>query len=163
MKMDLNYLKKLIKMLDSSNLAEIEIEEEGTKIRLSKPRPKISQPLPAVQIPSFIEPNLQSIKTQDVKVEVKSEEKKEESKKSLNTVEIRSPMVGTFYAAPAPDADPYVKIGSDIRPGTVVCIIEAMKLMNEIESEVTGKIIDILVKNGQAVEYDQPLFLVEKK
>lgn len=150
-------------MLDSSNLAEIEIEEEGSKIRLSKPRLKISQNIPAVQLPHLFDPNVQSSKPQETKVEAKTDEKKEEPKKSQNIVEIRSPMVGTFYAAPSPDSDPYVKIGSDIRPGTTVCIIEAMKLMNEIESEVSGKIVEICVNNGQAVEYDHLLFLVEKK
>jgi acetyl-CoA carboxylase biotin carboxyl carrier protein len=71
-------------------------------------------------------------------------------------------MVGTFYKAPSPEAEPYVNIGSEIKQGMVLCIIEAMKLMNEIESEISGKIVKILVENGQAVEYDQPLFLVEK-
>ena len=159
--MDLNYLKKLIKMLDSSNLAEIEIEEEGTKIKLSKPRPKISQNIPTVQLPNYFEQNLAVNKPQEIKPEQKTEEKKEEKKKDL--LEIRSPMVGTFYAAPSPDADAYVKVGSEIKPGNTVCIIEAMKLMNEIESEVSGKIVEICVKNGQAVEYDHLLFLVEKK
>ena len=159
--MDLNYLKKLIKMLDSSNLAEIEIEEEGTKIKLSKPRPKISQNIPTVQLPNYFEQNLAVNKPQEIKPEQKTEEKKEEKKKDL--LEIRSPMVGTFYAAPSPDADAYVKVGSEIKAGNTVCIIEAMKLMNEIESEVSGKIVEICVKNGQAVEYDHLLFLVEKK
>ena len=163
MKMDLNYLKKLVKMLDSSNLAEMEIEEEGLKIRLSKPRPKISQNIPTVTLPNFIEHNSPAPKIQETPAEKKAEEKKAESKKPENLLEIRSPMVGTFYAAPSPDADSYVKVGSEIRPGTTVCIIEAMKLMNEIESEVSGKIAEICVKNGQAVEYDHLLFLVEKK
>ena len=161
MKMDLNYLKKLIKMLDSSNLAEIEIEEEGTKIKLSKPRPKISQNIPNIQLPNYFDQNLAVNKPQEIKAEQKTEEKKEEKKKDL--LEIRSPMVGTFYAAPSPDADAYVKVGSEIKQGNTVCIIEAMKLMNEIESEVSGKIVEICVKNGQAVEYDHLLFLVEKK
>ena len=79
-----------------------------------------------------------------------------------NTVEILSPMVGTFYRAPAPDSDPYVREDEIIKPGQILCIIEAMKLMNEIEAEISGKIIKILVENGQPVEYNQPLFLVEK-
>lgn len=163
MKMDLNYLKKMIKMLDSSNLAEIEIEEEGTKIKLSKPRPKISQNIPAVQIPNYYDPNLSAPKPQEATIEQKTEEVKEEPIKRDDLLEIRSPMVGTFYSAPSPDADAYVKVGSEIKPGNTVCIIEAMKLMNEIESEVSGKIVEICVKNGQAVEYDHLLFLVEKK
>ena len=76
--------------------------------------------------------------------------------------EIKSPIVGTFYEAPAPDAAPFVEVGSIIQPGTVLCIVEAMKLMNEIESDVSGKIAKIIAKNGQPVEYGQTLFLVEK-
>jgi len=160
MKMDLNYLKKLIKLLDSSDLAEMEIEEEGSKIRLSKPRPKISQNIPAGQLPNYFEQNLSA--TQQSKTAQK-DEKKEDIKKSENIVEVRSPMVGTFYSSPSPDAAPYVKIGSEIKAGSTICIIEAMKLMNEIESEVTGKVVKILTENGKAVEFDQVLFLIEKK
>ena len=159
--MDINYIKKLIKMLDSSNLAELEIEEEGTKIRLSKPRPKVFQNFSSVPT----QPSSENIGTTITSptpstVETKIEEKEEAL--PTNIVEVRSPMVGTFYRAPAPDAKPYVNVGSYVKVGTVLCIIEAMKLMNEIESEVEGKIYKILVENGQAVEYDQPLFLIEK-
>ena len=80
---------------------------------------------------------------------------------SANLHEIRSPIVGTFYRAPAPDADSYVQVGSVVSPGSVLCIVEAMKLMNEIESDVSGKIVKILVENGKPVEYNQPLFLIE--
>jgi acetyl-CoA carboxylase biotin carboxyl carrier protein len=164
MKMDLNYLKKLIKMLDTSELAEIEIEEEGTKIRLSKPRPKISQNIPTVQLPNYFEQNLAgNQQSNTAKSEQNKEEKKEDITPSENIVEVRSPMVGTFYRSPSPDADPYVKIGTEVNPGNTICIIEAMKLMNEIESEVSGKVVKILVENGQAVEFDQLLFLIEKK
>jgi len=158
MKMDLNYLKKLIKMLDTSNLAEMEIEEEGTKIKLSKPRPKITAgyPLPATmtidntQSQSNSKPEVKE--TFEVKTEVLNE----------NHIEIKSPMVGTYYMSPSPDAEAYVQVGSIVKEGSVLCIIEAMKLMNEIESEYNGKILKILVENGTAVEYDQPLFLLEK-
>jgi acetyl-CoA carboxylase biotin carboxyl carrier protein len=164
MKMDLNYLKKLIKMLDTSDLAEIEIEEEGSKIRLSKPRPKISQNIPTVQLPNYFEQNLaNSQQSSEAKDEQKKEEKKEDITPSENIMEVRSPMVGTFYRSPSPDADPYVNIGSEIKSGNTICIIEAMKLMNEIESEVSGKVVKILAENGQAVEFDQVLFLIEKK
>jgi acetyl-CoA carboxylase biotin carboxyl carrier protein len=163
MKMDLNYVKKLIKMLDSSDLAEIEIEEEGSKIRLSKPRPKISQNIPTVHIPNYFDQGLASQQSQQAQNEKNTDAKKEEAALSENVVEVRSPMVGTFYRSPSPDADPYVQIGSDIKAGNTICIIEAMKLMNEIESEVTGKVVKILAENGQAVEFDQVLFLVEKK
>jgi acetyl-CoA carboxylase biotin carboxyl carrier protein len=85
----------------------------------------------------------------------------EQAEVSSKKEEIRSPMVGTFYRAPAPDTDPYVQIGDRIGPGKVLCIVEAMKLMNEIEAEITGKIVEIMVDDSQPVEYNQPLFLVE--
>jgi len=162
MKMDLNYLKKLIKLLDTSNLAEIEIEEEGTKIKLSKPRPKMYHGGSSSQMASST-PMVQMIENnppQNIPTPVKSEIIVEESK-SDNLYEVKSPMVGTFYTSPAPDSDPYVKIGTEVRPGSVICIIEAMKLMNEIESDVQGKIMKILVQNAQAVEFNQTLFLIE--
>lgn len=160
MEIDLNYLKKLIKLLDSSNLAELEIEEQGSKIRLSKPRPKIT----GMMAPSNMQMMPMASSSSDdtsISIEKKSDAKPVEAK-SENTYEVRSPMVGTFYRAPSPDADSYVQVGSTVGEGTVLCIIEAMKLMNEIESEASGKIVKILVENGQPVEYNQPLFLVEK-
>ena len=160
MKMDLNYLKKLIKMLDSSELSEIEIEEEGTKIRLSKPRPKVinipSMQLPMTQSVQNFETNIQPPAKEEKKPEIQKEKEKEE-----NYYEVKSPMVGTFYTAPSPDADSYVKVGNSVKQGNVLCIIEAMKLMNEIESEVSGKIVKIMVENAQAVEFNQTLFLIE--
>lgn len=158
--MDINYLKKLIKMLDESGLSELDIEEEGKKLHLAKPRPKISALYNSTGFPiqsgSDNVPNLN-------KAIVKEEKKEEELVVSDKIVEIKSPMVGTFYRAPSPEANNYVEIGSNIKEGDIICIIEAMKLMNEIESDISGKIVKILVENGQAVEYDQPLFLIEKK
>ena len=163
MKMDLNYIKKLIKILDTSNISEIEIEEEGTKLKLSKPKPKITAGYsPVNMVPA------QNMVTQDIIQAGNSAESvtKNESKpaepKSDNLFEVKSPMVGTFYRSPSPDADAYVSVGNDVSPGTVLCIIEAMKLMNEIKSEISGKIVKILVENAQPVEYNQPLFLIEK-
>lgn len=163
MKMDLNYLKKLIKILDTSNVAEIEIEEEGTRIKLSKPKPKTASNLSAQNIFPLqnkipAENLLQDSSAGTVKVDIT----KKESIQGENIYEVKSPMVGTFYRAPSPEADAYVSVGSNVSAGTVLCIIEAMKLMNEIESEVSGKISKILVENGQPVEYNQPLFLIEK-
>ena len=155
--MDLNYVKKLIKMLDSSDLAEIEIEEEGSKIRLSKPRPKISQTIPTVHLPNYFDQGV-SQKPLTGEEASKTDIKKDEAALSENVVEVRSPMVGTFYRSPSPDADPYVKIGSEIKAGNTICIIEAMKLMNEIESEYDGEVVKILVNNEEMVEFGQPLF-----
>ncbi len=162
MKMDLNYLKKIIKLLDSSDVAELEIEEEGTKLRLSKPRPKIT----AASAPMTIAPqHYQQQATQEAVVKPAEDSSKElttDEPKNENIYEVKSPMVGTFYRAPSPDADPYVAVGSSVSPGAVLCIIEAMKLMNEIESEISGKVVKILVENAQPVEYNQPLFQIEK-
>jgi acetyl-CoA carboxylase biotin carboxyl carrier protein len=156
MKMDLKYLQKVIKMLDSSELAEIEIEEEGTKLRLSKPRPKVFSGMTQMVAQPQAAPLQQAAPAVTVSTE------KTEEKLGENLYEVRSPMVGTFYRTPSPDADPYVKPGDSVKTGDVICIIEAMKLMNEIESEVSGKVVKILVENGTAVEYDQPLMLIEK-
>jgi len=164
MEIDLNYLKKLIKLLDSSNLAELEIEEQGSKIRLSKPRPKFTGMMaPMQQMPAAapMETTAEITASNEKKAEVKAAADAAAAV-TANSYEVRSPMVGTFYRAPSPDAESYVQVGSSVHEGSVLCIIEAMKLMNEIESEVSGKIIKVLVENGQPVEYNQPLFLVEK-
>jgi acetyl-CoA carboxylase biotin carboxyl carrier protein len=156
--MDLKYLQKLVKLLDSSDLAELEIEEEGTKIRLSKPRPKIITAMthaPAVAAVNTAMPQA------DNQPESKTESKTADIPKE-NLYEVRSPMVGTFYRSPSPDSDAYTDTGKHVKAGDTICIIEAMKLMNEIESEVSGKVVKILVENATAVEYDQPLMLIEK-
>jgi len=158
--MDLKYLQKVIKMLDSSNLAEIEIEEEGTKLKLSKPRPKMFAGA-AQFVPHTQETTVHTTHASAPASDVKPAEKKEEAP-NANLYEVRSPMVGTFYKSPSPDAEAYVKPGDSVKAGSVICIIEAMKLMNEIESEVSGKVVKLLVENGTAVEYDQPLMLIEK-
>lgn len=162
--MDLNYLKKLIKIIDTSNISEIEIEEEGKKIRLSKPKFELPVNMPLASNAFTGTPVVSSI-TENTEKNIspeKSEEKISDSVSSENLIEVKSPMVGTFYRAPAPEADAYVNVGSLVSPGSILCIIEAMKLMNEIESEVSGKIVKILVENAQPVEYNQPLFLIEK-
>ena len=150
-------------MLDESGLSKIEIIEDGKELRLSKPVTKVSAPtISAYPMPFGAGVPVPVQASEEVKKAEEKEEKKGEVVLSENTVEIKSPMVGVFYKAPSPEADAYVKEGSVIKEGDVVCIIEAMKLMNEIESEVSGKIVKILVENGTAVEFDQPLFLVEK-
>ncbi|MGB9664139.1 MAG: acetyl-CoA carboxylase biotin carboxyl carrier protein [Ignavibacteria bacterium] len=166
--MDLNYLKKLLKIVDDSGVDEVEIEEEGTKIRIKKsPTYKENSqnvfpfPFPQnfqvpVQAP-VTQPTVQSQTPSVVEEKKVIEEKKAEKKYH----EIKSPIVGTFYRAPSPDAEPYVKVGDVVQVGQVLCIVEAMKLMNEIESDVNGKIVQILVENAQPVEYGQTLFLIE--
>lgn len=156
MKTDLNYVKKLIKLLNSNNVNEIELEEEGVRIKVVKGLAG-SQPQQLVSLPSQIQP------AAPVQVEKPPAEKKElaEAPPTKLLVDVHSPIVGTFYRAPSPNADPYVQVGQNVSVGTVLCIIEAMKLMNEIESEVNGKIVEICVENGQPVEYNQLLFRIE--
>jgi acetyl-CoA carboxylase biotin carboxyl carrier protein len=163
MKTDLNYIKKLIKILENSGINELEIEEEGTKVRVLKSKPTDNQ---APQIVSYAAPpqyQQQPASTPQVSEIsaplLKTEAKKEEAGTKL--LEIRSPIVGTFYRAPSPNADPYVQVGSQVSKGAVLCIIEAMKLMNEIESDHSGKIVEIHVENAQPVEYNQLLFSIE--
>ncbi len=162
MKVDLNYIKKLIKILDTSNISEFEIEEEGTRIKLAKPKPEIIPNTLPVSIPSYQPQVIGETVSGGSANEPKTAVESVNSAKSEKIIEVKSPMVGTFYSAPSPDADPYISVGSSVSAGTVLCIIEAMKLMNEIEAEVSGKIVKILVENAQPVEYNQPLFLIEK-
>ena len=153
--MDLNLIRKLVKLVDSSEVTDLEIEENGTRVKIAK---KI-RGVQAVAQPQILSP---SQPVSQMPSAAKAEEEtpvKEETKEKLH--EIHSPIVGTFYRAPAPDADPYVQVGDTVSQGSVLCIVEAMKLMNEIESDVSGKIVKILVENGKPVEYNQPLFLIQ--
>ncbi len=150
--MDLNLIKKIVKLVETSEITDLVIEENELKISVSKKsytaQQVIAQPMP-VQVAAAAKPA-------DSAAPV-AEEKKTSSKLH----EIKSPIVGTFYRAPSPDADPYAQVGESVKTGSVLCIIEAMKLMNEIESDVSGKVVKILVENGKPVEYNQPLFLIE--
>jgi acetyl-CoA carboxylase biotin carboxyl carrier protein len=149
--MDLSYLEQLIKLFESSTLTELEIDEEGARVTLG--RAKEQQAM-------FAMPQMGGYPIQQ-QVAPASNATAVASEPSVKTHEVKSPIVGTLYRAPAPDADPYVQVGQTVSEGTTLCIIEAMKLMNEIESDAAGKIIKILVENGQPVEYGQPLFLLE--
>jgi acetyl-CoA carboxylase biotin carboxyl carrier protein len=158
--MDLNLIKRLVRIVDTSGVTDLEIEENGIKIKIAK-KIRNSYVAPQTQIPYHAIPAEVSSAHSHPGTEVIVEPAKEEEKITANLHEIRSPIVGTFYRAPAPDADAYVQVGSVVSPGTVLCIVEAMKLMNEIESDISGKVAKILVENGKPVEYNQPLFLIE--
>jgi acetyl-CoA carboxylase biotin carboxyl carrier protein len=156
--MDLEIIKKLVKIVDSSSVTDLEIEESGLKIKIAK-KIRSSQVVTQAQIPvASVQPVIQP--TASVAGEG-AKQKTEAEPVAANLHEIRSPIVGTFYRAPAPDADSYAQVGTVVSPGSVLCIVEAMKLMNEIESDVSGKVVKILVENGKPVEYNQPLFLIE--
>jgi len=143
--MNLEEITKLMDLVNSSNVEEFELELEGFKIKIKKGK-VVSTSDPAVEMVTKSAPGLPESKS---------------GEEELNTFIIKSPMVGTFYRAPAPDAEPYIEIGAIVNPDAVVCIVEAMKLMNEIKAETHGRIIKILVENAHPVEYGQDLFIVE--
>ena len=157
-------IRHLIKMVEESNIGELEYTRWGSKIKISKTslNSHLVQNAGASQVyavhPQAPPP---APMPEPVAPEATAEPVESTTKPSTNTVELKSPMVGTFYRAPSPDADPYAQVNAHVRKGQVLCIIEAMKLMNEIESDVDGRIVEILVENGQPVEYNEPLFIVE--
>lgn len=151
--MDFNLIKKYVKLFEESNISELEIEQDSARIKISK-KVETSVQVHNVTTPAHV-PTPVTAAAPKPEVTAPKEEKNSKIK------EIKSPIVGTFYRAPGPDADPYVKVGDVVSSGTVLCIIEAMKLMNEIESDISGKIVKILVENGKPVEYNQPLMLIE--
>jgi acetyl-CoA carboxylase biotin carboxyl carrier protein len=148
-------IRKLIKLVEESEIDELEVTSWGRKVRITKKLPRQQNPATDVKVDNT------STLTLPEKREQKSSPVKEMEKETDNLVPVKSPMVGTFYRAPAPDAKPYVELNQMIAVGQVVCIVEAMKLMNEIESEVAGRVAKILVDNGKPVEFGQKLFLIE--
>lgn len=166
--MNLEEIRKIIKIFEKSEIGELEIVEDNYKIRMSKSNnsPQEAQivngaggtyilPAQQVQAPPVETPPVDQPATKETVAE-------KEASENENYFEVRSPMVGTFYRASSPDSDPYVEIGQTITAGDTLCIIEAMKLMNEIQADVSGKIVKILVENAQPVEYNQVLFLIKK-
>ncbi len=153
--MDINEIKKLIKVFENSKVTELSIQEGNLKIKISKNVATTASPV----FPQSVQMEVPAVpQVQATKPEVSVTESSDDDNYHI----IKSPIVGTFYRAPAPDADPYVQVGDRISSGSVLCIVEAMKLMNEIECDTDGKIVQILVENGTPVEYNQPLFKIEK-
>ena len=148
--MNLNEIKQLIDIVNSSDLQETIIEEGNFKIILRRSSATVAPQLIPAQAPA-LQPAPQPVTAQTA----------EEPEPVSDLIESRSPIVGTFYSASSPDSPAFVAINDMVKKGDVLCIIEAMKLMNEIEAEVSGTIVEILVENGQAVEYDQPLFRIK--
>ena len=150
--MDLKEIKAIIDLMKKNSLTEFELELNDFKIKLRRP---LGSSSPNVGVTPIDDPEL----TAYVPLARAAHPAVSHSGGS-NDSEIKSPMIGTFYRSPSPEAAPYVDIGSEVGPDTVVCIIEAMKLLNEIESEHAGVIKEILCENGQGVEFDQPLFII---
>ncbi|MCL6598441.1 MAG: acetyl-CoA carboxylase biotin carboxyl carrier protein [Alicyclobacillus macrosporangiidus] len=162
-------IRELIRLLDDTSLAEIRIETEDMKLLLKKPDapavvPQAAAPVmpaasPLASAPAPAEPAAAPAAAPSAPAVVPAPEPAEDE---ANIHIVKSPMVGTFYRAPAPDAPPYVEVGTKVTEKTVVCIVEAMKLMNEIEAEVSGEVVEVLAENGQLVEYGQPLFKIKR-
>lgn len=159
-------IREIIRLIDQSSINEFTYENEGTTITLKKNNGVVA-PESIQQVAE--NESVQSQPLQSVVKTVETQEKKENTEtvktedrlQETNLLKIESPMVGTFYAAPSPEEPPYVQIGDKVKEDSIVCIVEAMKLFNEIEAEMKGEIVEILVENGQLVEYGQPLFLVK--
>ncbi|MGG5255108.1 acetyl-CoA carboxylase biotin carboxyl carrier protein [Neobacillus sp. SM06] len=162
-------IRELIKLVDQSSIDEFVYEHEGSKVKMKKNGPvTVTAAQPVVQaVESSPVHVAQQAPVQQASTAVAQETAQVPKTETANQADtdnlhkITSPMVGTFYASPSPDADAYVKPGSKVTKDSIVCIVEAMKLFNEIEAEVDGEIVEVLVKNGQLVEYGQPLFLVK--
>ncbi len=158
--MDIRKVKKLIELLEESGIAEIEITEGEESVRISR-YPAAGAVLAASQVampaapPATVTPPLAASTAS-----VPPDEAAADTAPPIGQT-VTAPMVGTFYAAPAPGAKPFVEIGTEVKVGETLCIIEAMKMMNQIEAEIEGRVVSVLVENGEPVEFDQPLFIIE--
>jgi acetyl-CoA carboxylase biotin carboxyl carrier protein len=162
--MDLNYLKKLLKIFDESSAMELTIEEEGITLQMAKSgQPQAGMPampymmpaMPTMQAAAPAAPPTAPLAAPAAALAVAPAAAEDKGHTIL------SPIVGTFYRAPSPDADSFVQVGQHVNAGDTICIVEAMKLMNEIESDASGTIVKILVENAQPVEYNQPMFVIK--
>lgn len=149
--MDIRKIKKLIELLEHSSLTEMEITEGEETVKLSRTSQVAAPVQTAVAVPAAAPVAAPAAETVSPAAEAPV----------VSGQVVRSPMVGTFYAAPSPDAEPFVKVGQQVAAGDALCMVEAMKMFNQIESEFSGKVKRILVENGQPVEFDEPLFEIE--
>jgi len=154
-------IKKLIELVEGSTINELEVSRFGKKVSIRK---KLGNAIVATSPEVVAVPAPQTTPAVETKAPAPELQKPElpEQEGDSTVFEVKSPMVGTFYRSPAPEAEPYIQEGDIVTANQVLCIIEAMKLMNEIESEVRGRIVEILAENGKPVEYDQVLFKIEK-
>ena len=162
--MDFKQIQELIKMINKSNIGEVTIEEKGFKLTIKQKEEPAQHVIAAPVQSAPVMPAFQQAAAtqQPTQTNAPAGDKPKSAEPAAdNLLTIKSPMIGTFYRSPAPGKPSFVEVGDDVTTGKVVCIIEAMKLFNEIESEVKGRIVKILVEDASPVEYDQPLFLVE--
>jgi len=163
MAMDFKQIQELIRLVNKSNIGELIVEEKGFSITIKQKQEPAQQIIAATAAAPVMMPTAHAVAPalQQASPAPDQERPKQQESAPTNTITIKSPMIGTFYRSPTPGKPPFVEVGSEIEPGKPVCIIEAMKLFNEIESEVKGRIVKIMVDDASPVEYDQPLFLVE--
>ena len=159
----LSEIKEIIKLVDQTSVEELEIENEGSRLHIRKPgKAEVVTAVAAPVMQTYTQPAVatpqQPVVSQPA---VQAESAPAPAAANEQYHKITSPMVGTYYSSPSPDAAEFVKVGDRVNTKTVVCILEAMKLMNELEAEVNGEIVEVLVTNGQLVEFGQPLFLVK--
>ncbi|MFA6349767.1 MAG: acetyl-CoA carboxylase biotin carboxyl carrier protein [Candidatus Omnitrophota bacterium] len=150
--MNVKEIKEMLNLMNENSLTELEIEKDGMRIRLKKGQAIPEQSFSAAPV---------IIEREKASSGAPRESASQQQKPAGNTIEIKAPMVGTFYRAPSPEAPPYAEVGQTVEAGQVICIIEAMKLMNEIKSEIKGKVLEILPDNAEPVEFGQPMFLIE--
>ncbi|MFH1355072.1 MAG: acetyl-CoA carboxylase biotin carboxyl carrier protein [Candidatus Omnitrophota bacterium] len=148
--MNLKEIKEMINLMNENGLQELEVEKDGMRIKLRKSQIEHEAANGAI-----------IVEKQSLSAAPRQHSTESTSQANDNSVEIKAPMVGTFYRAPSPEAPPYSEVGQKVEVGQVICIIEAMKLMNEIKSEIRGKIVEILIDNAEPVEFGQAMFLVE--
>jgi acetyl-CoA carboxylase biotin carboxyl carrier protein len=153
--MNLDEIKSILRLMEDHKLVEFEHEDGGRRLKLRRAEERAPAPLPIV-VPAAAPVAVPAAAAPGPAAPAVAE-------RPAGWVEFKSPLVGTFYRSPKPDADPFVNVGDEVGPEKVICIIEAMKVMNEIKAEMAGVVREILVKNGQAVEYGETLFLIEKK
>ena len=159
--MDIKQIQELVKLINKTSIGEITIEEDGRKITIKQKRDPVQHINVAAQPSQAFAPQPSAPTPPASNTTASNTPPKPEAPKTENLITIKSPMIGTFYRQQGPGKPIFVNVGDEIIPGQVVCIIEAMKLFNEIESEVKGRIVKVLVEDASPVEYDQPLFMVE--
>ena len=163
--MDFKQIQELIKLVNDSNIGEVTVEQKDLKITIKQKEEQITQ---VVASSMHMQPSYQHMQAPPQQAALPQQSQAAPAAPAAapapaasNLLTIKSPMIGTFYRRPSPDKPNFLEVGDKVEPGKVVCIIEAMKLFNEIESEIKGKVVKILVEDASPVEYDQPLFLVE--
>jgi len=151
--MNLDEIKSILQLMEANKLVEFEYEDDGRRLKLRRAEDRIVTTAVPMSVPTALPVASPAVAAAPAA----------ESARPANVTEFKSPLVGTFYRSAKPDSDAFVNVGDEVGPEKVLCIIEAMKVMNEIKAEMSGVVRDVLVKNGQAVEFGEPMFLIEKK